>query len=49
MALGLGGYSQVWSPFAATMCFGLLSAFLLIVLVVPSLVKLVAKLTPGSG
>ena len=49
MALGLGGYSQVWSPFAATMSFGLLSAFLLIVLVVPRLVKLVAQLTPGSG
>ena len=41
MALGLGGFSKIWSPFAATMCFGLMSAFLLIVLVVPSLIALV--------
>lgn len=41
MALGLGGFSKIWSPFAATMCFGLMSAFLLIVLVVPSLIVLV--------
>jgi multidrug efflux pump subunit AcrB len=41
MALGLGGFSKIWSPFAATMCFGLMSAFLLIVTVVPSLIALV--------
>ena len=41
MAVGLGGFSKIWSPFAATMCFGLMSAFVLIILVVPSLIKVV--------
>ena len=41
MAVGLGGFSKIWSPFAATMCFGLMSAFVLIMLVVPSLIKVI--------
>ncbi|MGE0708701.1 MAG: efflux RND transporter permease subunit [Planctomycetota bacterium] len=41
MAVGLGGFSKIWSPFAATMCFGLSSALILILLVVPSLIALV--------
>lgn len=40
MAIGLGGFSKIWSPFAATMCFGLLSALGLIVVAVPSFVKI---------
>ncbi|MBL4844327.1 MAG: efflux RND transporter permease subunit [Planctomycetes bacterium] len=46
MALGLGGFSKIWSPFAATMCFGLMSAVFLIVLVVPSLIVLVGESKP---
>lgn len=49
MALGLGGFSKIWSPFAATMCFGLMSAFVLIVLVVPSLIVLVGRVAPEEG
>ncbi|MEM7167906.1 MAG: efflux RND transporter permease subunit [Planctomycetota bacterium] len=40
MAVGLGGFSKIWSPFAATMCFGLLSALTLIVIAVPSFVTI---------
>ena len=49
MALGLGGFSKIWSPFAATMCFGLMSALALIVLVVPSLIVLVGARPPEEG
>lgn len=49
MALGLGGFSKIWSPFAATMCFGLMSAFVLIVLVVPSLIVLVGRVAPSEA
>lgn len=49
MALGLGGFSKIWSPFAATMCFGLMSAFVLIVLVVPSLIVLVGRAAPAEA
>lgn len=49
MAIGLGGFSKIWSPFAATMCFGLMSAFALIMLVVPSLIKVVDTITGQAG
>lgn len=35
-ALGLAGFSKLWGPFAATMCFGLAFATLLTLFVVPS-------------
>ena len=36
MALGLSGYSKLWSPFAATICFGILFSTLLTLLIVPA-------------
>jgi HAE1 family hydrophobic/amphiphilic exporter-1 len=36
MALGLTGFSKLWSPFAATICFGILFSTLLTLFVVPS-------------
>ena len=36
MSLGLVGYSKLWSPFAATICFGILFATLLTLLVTPA-------------
>ncbi len=35
MALGLTGFSKLWSPFAATICFGILFSTLLTLLIVP--------------
>jgi multidrug efflux pump subunit AcrB len=40
MALGLGGYSKIWSPFAMSMCWGLVFATMLTLLVVPALYQL---------
>lgn len=37
MALGVGGYSKIWSPFATSMCWGLTVATLLTLCVVPAL------------
>ena len=36
MALGLSGFSKLWSPFAATICFGILFSTVLTLLVVPA-------------
>ena len=36
MALGLSGFSKLWSPFAATICFGILFSTMLTLLVVPA-------------
>ncbi|MHC4548796.1 MAG: efflux RND transporter permease subunit [Planctomycetota bacterium] len=36
MALGLTGFSKLWSPFAATICFGILFSTLLTLLVIPA-------------
>lgn len=36
MALGLTGFSKLWSPFAATICFGILFSTVLTLLVVPA-------------
>jgi len=36
MALGLTGFSKLWSPFAATICFGILFSTLLTLLMVPA-------------
>jgi multidrug efflux pump subunit AcrB len=54
MALGLGGYSKIWSPFAMSMCWGLIFATALTLLVVPALYYLVedargffGRLRPG--
>ena len=35
MALGLTGFSKLWSPFAATICFGILFSTVLTLIVVP--------------
>ncbi len=37
MALGIGGYSKIWSPFAMSMCWGLVFATILTLVVVPAL------------
>lgn len=42
MALGLTGYSKVWSPFAATITFGLLLAMGLTLVLVPAAYVLIA-------
>jgi len=36
MALGLTGFSKLWSPFAATICFGILFSTLLTLLIIPA-------------
>ena len=36
-ALGVGGYSKIWSPFAMSMCWGLAFATVLTLLLVPAL------------
>jgi HAE1 family hydrophobic/amphiphilic exporter-1 len=36
MALGVGGYSKIWSPFAMSMCWGLLMATGLTLVLVPA-------------
>jgi len=36
MAIGVGGYSKIWSPFAMSMCWGLLMATCLTLLLVPA-------------
>jgi len=36
MALGLGGFSKIWSPFAMSMCWGLLTATVLTLILVPA-------------
>ncbi|QDU59181.1 Nickel and cobalt resistance protein CnrA [Planctomycetes bacterium Pan216] len=46
MAIGIGGFSKIWSPFAATMSFGLTSALLLTLLVVPCLLQVIG--VPGG-
>jgi len=45
MALGLTGFSKLWSPFAATICFGILFSTILTLLVVPSGYVIVEELT----
>lgn len=37
MALGVGGYSKIWSPFATSMCWGLAVATVLTLCIVPAL------------
>jgi HAE1 family hydrophobic/amphiphilic exporter-1 len=46
MALGVGGYSKIWSPFAMSMCWGLLFSTVLTLLVIPALYQL---LEDGRG
>ena len=46
MALGLTGFSKMWSPFAATICFGILFSTLLTLLIVPAGYLIVAD---GKG
>jgi multidrug efflux pump subunit AcrB len=36
MAIGVGGYSKIWSPFAMSMCWGLGMATGLTLLLVPA-------------
>ncbi|MCK4626859.1 MAG: efflux RND transporter permease subunit, partial [Phycisphaerae bacterium] len=36
MALGVGGFSKIWSPFAMSMCWGLLTATVLTLILVPA-------------
>ncbi len=37
MAFGVGGYSKIWSPFAMSMCWGLVFSTVLTLLIVPAL------------
>ncbi len=41
MALGLGGYSKIWSPFATIMCYGLSAATVLTLVLVPAFYMMV--------
>jgi HAE1 family hydrophobic/amphiphilic exporter-1 len=41
MALGVGGYNKIWSPFATSICWGLITATVLIVLLLPSIYMIV--------
>ncbi|MCP4590250.1 MAG: efflux RND transporter permease subunit [bacterium] len=41
MALGVGGFSKIWSPFAMSMCWGLLTATLLTLILVPAFYHMV--------
>ena len=36
MAIGLTGFSKLWSPFASTICFGMLFGTVLTLYIVPS-------------
>jgi HAE1 family hydrophobic/amphiphilic exporter-1 len=36
MAMGLTGFSKLWSPFASTICFGILFATALTLLIIPA-------------
>jgi multidrug efflux pump subunit AcrB len=56
MALGTGGYSVIWSPFAAALIFGMISSTLLNLLIVPCLYvaaedvrAVLARLRPRHG
>ena len=41
MALGVGGFSKIWSPFAMFMCWGLLTATVLTLILVPAFYAIV--------
>lgn len=49
MALGVGGYSKIWSPFAMSMCWGLCCATLLTLVVVPALYHIVEDVRGGAA
>ncbi|MFB3066531.1 MAG: efflux RND transporter permease subunit, partial [Planctomycetota bacterium] len=44
MAIGLTGFSKLWSPFASTICFGMLFGTLLTLYIVPSAYLIVEEL-----
>ena len=48
MALGLTGFSKLWSPFAATITFGLSLAMLLTLYLVPAVYLILARLAPRA-
>lgn len=48
-ALGLGGYSVVWSPMASTIIFGLIFSTTTAVTVVPALYGLLFDRRPGKA
>jgi len=50
MALGVGGYSKIWSPFAMSMCWGLALATGLTLVLVPAFYRILADAQVlGSG
>ncbi len=48
MALGFGGYNKVWSPFATSICWGLTTATVLILLLIPPLYMVLEEITGRS-
>ena len=41
MAIGIGGYSKIWSPFATSVSYGMVSATLLTLVLVPAFYHIV--------
>ena len=44
MAMGVGGYSKIWSPFATCICWGLTAATILILVMLPAFYLIVEDL-----
>ena len=44
MAMGVGGYSKIWSPFATCICWGLTAATILILIMLPAFYLIVEDL-----
>lgn len=44
MAIGIGGYSKIWSPFATSICWGLTCATILILVLLPALYMIIEDL-----
>ncbi|MCH8963496.1 MAG: efflux RND transporter permease subunit, partial [Planctomycetes bacterium] len=44
MAMGVGGYSKIWSPFATCICWGLTAATILIVVMLPAFYLIIEDL-----
>jgi multidrug efflux pump subunit AcrB len=49
MALGLGGYSKIWSPFAMSMCWGLTLATGLTLVLTPALYLIMEDAKAGAA
>lgn len=49
MALGVGGYNKIWSPFATCICWGLTSATVLILVLLPAFYFIVEDAKAVAG